>query len=128
ALRRRQKAMPEADSADPAAARLASTSWTWLGPGNVGGRMRAGVINPNNADEILVGSVAGGIWRTTNSGTSWAPVADFMANLAVTSIAFTPGDWSVQYAATGEGFANDGVRGAGIFKSTDGGLSWSQLP
>ena len=41
AMRRRQKTLVATESADPAAARLASTSWTWLGPGNVGGRLRA---------------------------------------------------------------------------------------
>jgi hypothetical protein len=103
-------------------------SWTSLGPGNIGGRIRSILINPGTPATMLVGSVSGGIWRTTNGGTTWAPVNDFMANLAIGSMAATPNDFNVMYAGTGEGFYNaDRIRGAGVFKSTDGGLTWSQL-
>jgi hypothetical protein len=102
--------------------------WSWIGPGNVGGRTRAIAINPNNTQEIFAGGVAGGIWRTDNAGASWSVVDDFMANLAVSSMFFKPGDASMMFAATGEGFFNsDSIRGAGIFRSNDGGTSWSQL-
>lgn len=102
--------------------------WTAMGPGNIGGRLRAVAIHPTDTQKIWVGSVAGGIWATTNGGAYWAPVNDFMANLAVTSIIFDPSDPNVMYAATGEGFFNaDAIRGAGVFKSTNGGVGWSQL-
>lgn len=52
-------------------ASLQPSDWTWLGPGNVGGRIRAVVIDPNNANNMWVGSVGGGIWRSTNAGGSW---------------------------------------------------------
>ena len=57
------------------------------------------------------------------------PVNDFMANLAVSTMVHDPVRGGVMYAGTGEGFYNaDGIRGAGIFKSTDGGnRGWSQL-
>lgn len=61
---------------------LSSDSWTWLGPGNVGGRIRSIVIDPTDANRMWVGSIAGGIWRTTDAGASWQPVNDFMTNLA----------------------------------------------
>lgn len=104
-------------------------SWTWLGPGNIGGRVRTIVIDPVTPTTWFAGSVAGGIWKTTNSGTSWTPVNDFMANLAVSTMLMQPGTPSTMYAGTGEGFYNsDGIRGAGIFKSTNSGTTWSQLP
>jgi HYDIN/CFA65/VesB family protein len=107
---------------------ISRTSWTWLGPGNVGGRIRAIAIHPTDTDTMWIGSVAGGIWKTTNAGASWAPVDDFMANLAVTSLILDPQNSSIMYAATGEGFFNvDALRGAGIFKSTNGGTTWTQL-
>lgn len=103
-------------------------SWTWLGPGNVGGRLRAVLVHPTITSRIFVGSVAGGIWRSDNSGGSWTPVNDFLANLAVTSLVFDPTNTNVMYASTGEGFGNvDGLPGAGIFRSADGGVTWSQL-
>jgi hypothetical protein len=103
-------------------------AWTSIGPGNIGGRVRAMVIKPTDANTMFVGSVGGGIWKTTNGGTLWSVVDDFMANLAVTSIVIDPSNADVMYAGTGEGFWNaDGIRGAGIFKSTDGGTTWTQL-
>lgn len=107
---------------------LATDSWTWLGPGNVGGRIRSISIHPANADDILIGSVSGGVWRTFNGGGSWFPINDFLANLAVTTIARNPANANNLYAGTGEGFGNtDAIQGAGIFRSDDGGASWVQL-
>ena len=103
--------------------------WTSIGPGNIGGRIRAIVIRPSGANTMFIGSVSGGIWKTTNGGTSWAPVNDFMANLAVSSMVIDPSNENVMYAGTGEGFFGvDAIRGAGLFKSTDGGTTWLQLP
>lgn len=104
------------------------TTWTPLGPGNIGGRCRALLVHPVNAADLLLGSVGGGLWRSTNSGASWAPVNDFLANLAVCSLLRDPLNANTIYAGTGEGFFNiDAIRGAGIFKSTDGGTAWTQL-
>lgn len=103
--------------------------WQWLGPGNIGGRIRAISINPSNPNDILIGSVSGGIWRSLDAGASWTPMADFMANLAVTTLVRRPDNPSIVLAGTGEGFFNiDALRGAGIFLSTDYGVTWSQLP
>jgi hypothetical protein len=122
-------AMRAAEPFRPNAGGISNSAWTWLGPGNIGGRIRAVAIHPITTSTIFAGSVGGGIWKTTNSGTSWSAVNDFMANLAVSSIVFTPGDPNTMYAGTGEsGFFNfDALRGAGIFKSTDGGTTWTQL-
>jgi regulation of enolase protein 1 (concanavalin A-like superfamily) len=133
-----QPAAPEA-AADPMTADasgdpmsmtvpLTRTGWTAIGPGNVGGRVRSIVVHPTTTSTMFAGSVGGGIWKTVNGGARWAPVDDFMANLAVTSMIFKPGNPSVMYAATGEGYHNaDAIRGAGIFKSTDGGATWTRL-
>lgn len=108
---------------------LLASAWTNLGPTNIGGRTRAIAIHPTTPTTIFAGSVAGGIWRSLDSGASWARVGDAMTNLAITTIVFAPGLPSVLYAGTGEGFGNaDSVRGAGIWKSVDGGATWSQLP
>jgi hypothetical protein len=105
------------------------SNWEWLGPGNIGGRIRAILIHPTNPNTMWIGGVSGGIWRTDNAGGSWYPVADFMANLAVTSLAMDPTNANVMYASTGEAFGNaDGLPGMGIFKSADGGVTWNQLP
>jgi len=112
--------MPEMDDAG-------IMEWEWLGPGNIGGRIRAILIHPDDPAQIWIGSVSGGIWKSNNGGGSWAPVNDFMANLAITSIIMDPINHSIMYASTGEGYGNYHLQGAGIFKSTDGGISWNQL-
>ena len=114
-------------------------AWIWLGPGNIGGRIRSIVIDPVNANNMWVGSVAGGLWRSTDAGVAWQPVNEFVGNLAVSTIVINPTNSSIMYAGTGESFAsalgategqdiaNNGLRGDGVFKSTDGGVTWNQL-
>lgn len=106
-----------------------ASAWEALGPGNIGGRTRALLIHPTTPDTMWAGSVAGGIWKTTNGGATWVPKADLLINMAVNSMVMDPRNSNVLFAGTGEGFFNaDAVRGAGILKSTDGGETWTQLP
>jgi hypothetical protein len=110
-----------------ATAGITRGAWDWIGPTNIGGRVRALVLL--NASTILTGGVAGGVWKSTNAGATWRVIDDFLANLAVSTIVSRPGQSHVLYAGTGEGFFNaDSIRGAGIFLSTNEGESWSQLP
>ena len=123
----------DAASTDAEVAREVS-SWTALGPGNIGGRTRALLIDPRVPSTMYAAGVAGGIWKTVNGGQSWTPLDDAMASLAVTTMALQRQSApevqpSVIYAGTGEGFFNfDAVRGAGIFRSLDEGATWAQLP
>jgi photosystem II stability/assembly factor-like uncharacterized protein len=130
--------VPTGDTVFPVDARMVfaraglnadNTGWTALGPGNIGGRTRAIVIDPTNTDRIFASGVGGGVWLSTDAGMSWTPTDDLMANLAVCSLVMDPTDHNTLYAGTGEGFGNaDAIRGDGIFKTADGGLTWVQLP
>jgi len=103
-------------------------SWTALGPGNIGGRTRALLIDPNDPNVFYAAGVAGGVWKSTNSGRSWSALGDLLPNIAVSSLAFDPTNTQVIYAGTGEGFFNsDSTRGGGVFKTINGGTSWAQL-
>ncbi|MEM9661066.1 MAG: GC-type dockerin domain-anchored protein [Planctomycetota bacterium] len=102
--------------------------WEPIGPGNIGGRTRGFVIDPSNPDTLYAGGVAGGVWKSTDAGASWTPTGDTLINLAIASLAIDPNNPDVLYAGTGEGvFNGDAVRGLGIFKTTDGGSTWTQL-
>lgn len=105
-----------------------NTGWTALGPGNIGGRTRVLVIDPANPSRIFAAGVGGGVWISNNSGNSWSSTNDLMANLAVCSLVMDPNNSNTLYAGTGEGYGNvDAIRGAGIFRTTDGGSTWQQL-
>jgi photosystem II stability/assembly factor-like uncharacterized protein len=105
------------------------TGWIPLGPGNIGGRIRSIVIKPSDTKSILVGAVAGGIWKSTNGGISWISKLDNGAQLAIGSMIKDPVNENIVYAGTGEGWNNsDNVYGGGIYKSTDFGETWNLLP
>jgi photosystem II stability/assembly factor-like uncharacterized protein len=108
--------------------KAAALNWVEHGPGNVGGRTRAVVVHPTNSNIWLVGAVGGGIWKTTDGGTTWACKTDDMPVISVTAIEICKNTPAILYAGTGEGFYNyDAIIGDGMFKSTDGGETWQQL-
>lgn len=111
-------------------------TWSWIGPGNIGGRLRGVVIDPVNPNTMWVGACSGGIWKTTNAGGIWQPLDDFLPSLAIGCLVQHPTNRDLLFAGTGEGFFETlegtsntaAVRGAGIFKTTDGGTTWTQIP
>jgi photosystem II stability/assembly factor-like uncharacterized protein len=109
--------------------------WRESGPDNFGGRTRAFLIDRNDNQTLFAGGVSGGLWKSTNGGNSWYKINDQQENLAVVSI--TQGIDGAIYYGTGEGaipFNNANaiegtfIQGEGVFKSTDGGETFTQLP
>jgi hypothetical protein len=109
-------------------------TWQERGPNNIGGRCRAIMIDKRDAtgNTVFAASVSGGLFKTTSftsSSPAWTPVNDLLPNLAITCLVQDNTNQNIMYAGTGEGWFNiDAVRGAGIFKSTDGGVTWNVLP
>ncbi|MEP7336415.1 MAG: hypothetical protein ABI977_01505, partial [Acidobacteriota bacterium] len=110
-----------------------AAAWTPLGPGNIGGRTRAILINPQDTNVMYAAGVSGGVWKSTNAGQSWTPISDLIANITVSTMVFEPGNPNVIYVGTGEGVyggefdTQADFRGAGIFKTADGGATWTRL-
>ncbi|MBL7995665.1 hypothetical protein JNM05_09865, partial [bacterium] len=105
-------------------------SWVERGPANVGGRTRGLIVDPADITNSTwwAGSVGGGIWKTTNKGSSWVNKTPDIPNLATTVLTMAQSNPDIIYAGTGEGFFNgDAIDGDGILKSTDHGETWSQL-
>ena len=112
---------------------LSGIDWEERGPDNVAGRTRAILIDTTDGtyNTVFAGSVSGGLWKTTNflsSPPTWTAVDNFLDNMAVTAIALDPTNTSHIYIGTGEGWYNtDATQGYGIFRSTDGGSTFSQF-
>lgn len=109
-------------------ARTESLDFIERGPGNVAGRTRALLVDPDDETNQtwLAGSASGGIWKTTNGGAQWTFVSEDIPNLGTNTLAMSPANPQVIYAGTGEHFTND-IDGSGLFKSTDKGQSWTQI-
>jgi hypothetical protein len=104
--------------------------WIERGPGNVPGRARGLVVDPGdpNKNTWYVGTVGGGIWKTSNAGTTWRELTRNMPTLAISVVVQAATNPNIMYAGTGESFFSvDVVNGDGILKSTDRGETWFQL-
>ena len=106
--------------------------WQERGPDNVGGRTRAIMWDPNSSsgNRVWAGGVTGGLWynnNITSASSPWVQVSSAWDNLAITAIAYDPNNSQTFYVGTGEGWGAGASRGAGVWKSTDGGTTWTQL-
>ncbi|MBD0404906.1 fibronectin type III domain-containing protein, partial [Flammeovirga sp. EKP202] len=109
--------------------------WHKRGPFNVGGRTRALAIDRTNENIILAGGVSGGLWRSIDGGNSWTKVTAPTDRQSITCIAQDPRPHfsNVWYYGSGEVYGNSAAaggaayRGNGIYKSIDGGVSWTSL-
>jgi len=93
------------------------------GSGLVTGRMTALAIQSNGT--VWAGAADGGVWKSSNGGTTWTPTFDGQPSLSIGAIAIDPANSSV-WVGTGENnTAFENYRGAGVFRSTNGGTSWA---
>ena len=117
--------------------RTTSSTYVSRGPSNLGGRTRAFAIDrtDNTSNTIIAGGVSSGLFRTTDGGASWTKVSANDEIHNVTAVAQDPraGFENIWYYATGERLGNSASLGSflfgdGIWQSTDGGLTWNQIP
>jgi photosystem II stability/assembly factor-like uncharacterized protein len=114
---------------------LADTSnWISLGPTDFAnrststaniGRINSITVDPNNPNTYYAGAPAGGIWKSTDAGLNWTPLIDELPQIGVSGIAVDYNDSQTIYIATGDDDAGDSFS-VGVWKSTDGGTTWSQ--
>lgn len=104
--------------------------WSPVGPINIGGRITDVELHPSDPNTIYFGAAAGGLFKSTDGGINWDPIFDDAENLAIGDFAIAPNDPKTVILGTGE--ANGGGNslsydGNGLFRSTDGGNSWSPI-
>ena len=98
-----------------------------IGP-HRGGRAKAAAGIPDQPYTFYMGVVNGGVWKTTDAGRTWVPIFDDQPTGSVGAIAVAPSDSNVIYVGSGEGLQRpDLSTGNGIYKSSDGGRSWTHL-
>jgi sortilin (neurotensin receptor 3) len=107
---------------------LSSMAARSIGPSGQGGRVTAIDAVVSNPDIIFVGAAAGGVWRSENAGTTWEPIFDDQPVQSIGAIAINQSNPDVIWVGTGEGNPrNSSSQGNGIYKSIDGGETWTHL-
>jgi len=123
-------------------------SWNFIGPNNTIygtspqnfrglGRVDRITFHPTDANTIYVGTPAGGLWRTTNNGTSWSLLTKYLPSPGISGIVVSTANANIIYILTGDGDSNLGSglvnlmgyvrRSVGVLRSTDGGNTWQQM-
>jgi photosystem II stability/assembly factor-like uncharacterized protein len=99
-----------------------------IGPAVMGGRIHDVEVDPRDPATIYIGAAAGGMWKTTNKGTTWTPIFEGQPDNAFGDIAIFPGDSRVVWAGTGEqNNRQSSSWGGGVYRSTDAGATWTFL-
>jgi len=99
-----------------------------IGPAVMGGRIDDFAVVESDPNIVYVGTASGGVWKTTNNGTTWEPVFDKEAVSTIGDVAIAPSDPSVVWVGTGEpNNRQSSSWGDGIYKSLDAGKTWKRM-
>ena len=121
-------AVPASVSAQLDLAHFETMAARSVGPSGQGGRINAIDAVVENPNVIYVGAAAGGVWRSTNAGTTWTPIFDDQPVQSIGAIAVNQNNPDVIWVGTGEGSPRNSVNhGNGVYKSVDGGDTWTHL-
>jgi photosystem II stability/assembly factor-like uncharacterized protein len=111
----------------------AQANWREHGPAPIRsvlytGRVSAVVCSPTDPDRYFAAGADAGVWRTIDGGANWDALTEGMPTTSIGALALDPTNESIIYAGTGESnYANHSRYGVGLYKSTDGGDTWTQL-
>jgi photosystem II stability/assembly factor-like uncharacterized protein len=99
-----------------------------IGPAVMGGRIDDFAVVESDPNIVYVGTASGGVWKTTNNGTTWEPVFDKEAVSTIGDVAIAPSDPSVVWVGTGEpNNRQSSSWGDGIYRSLDAGKTWKRM-
>src|SRR5919201_503452 len=99
-----------------------------IGPALTSGRISDLAVHPKDKKIWYVAAASGGVWKTTNAGTTWTPVFDNEASYSIGTVVIDSKNPSVVWVGTGENNAQRSVGyGDGVYKSVDGGRTWRNV-
>ncbi|GLR19105.1 WD40/YVTN/BNR-like repeat-containing protein [Portibacter lacus] len=99
-----------------------------IGPAMMGGRIADIAVHPENLNTWYVAVGSGGLWKTTNRGTTWDPVFDNEGSYSIGTVTIDPNNTEVVWVGTGENVSGRHVAwGDGVYRSGDGGSTWTNM-
>jgi len=99
-----------------------------IGPALTGGRIGDFAVNPQDRRHYYAAAASGGVWKTTNAGTTWKPVFDSQGSYSIGCLAMDPTNPSVVWVGTGENNSQRSVSfGDGVYRTRDGGAHWENV-
>ncbi|MDP5172232.1 MAG: glycosyl hydrolase [Bacteroidia bacterium] len=99
-----------------------------IGPALTSGRIADFAVNPTDPAEYYVATASGGVWKTTNAGTTYEPIFDGEGSYSIGCVAIAPSNPHLVWVGTGENNAQRALGyGDGVYKSEDGGKSWKNM-
>ena len=99
-----------------------------IGPGGMSGRVTAIDVVISNPDIIYAGTASGGLWKSISGGITWDPIFDNEVTASIGAVAIQQSNPDVIWVGTGEGNPRNSLNGGyGIFKSLDGGKTWTSM-
>lgn len=122
-------AQDETEEKDPLnAGNFSALKFRNLGPALTSGRIADLAVNPQNPNEYYVAVASGGVWKTSNGGTTYQPIFDEQDSYSIGCVTLDPNNSNVVWVGTGENNNQRSVAfGNGVYKSTDGGKSWKNM-
>ncbi len=107
---------------------LSGLKFRSIGPAITSGRVSDFAVNPDNPKEYYVATSAGGVWKTTNAGTTYTPIFDSQGSYSIGCVTMDPNNSNIIWVGTGENNNQRSVSyGDGVYKSVDGGASWEHV-
>ncbi len=117
-----------ADEDDPIAAVIKGLPMRAIGPAFMGGRIAHIEVHPDDPRTWYVGVGSGGVWKTTNAGTTFTPIFDDQGSYSIGTVTIDPNNPETVWVGTGENVSGRHVGwGDGIYMSRDGGESWTNM-